>query len=222
MLFGSKFRSALLIVSLLAIVAGCDSGVKEKVAGEEMDGKKVEQSDAPAAGGFDVAVAEGGALTFNAPDSWKKVKPRSFVVEYEITIPKSAGEADDAEDGRLTIMGAGGSVEANVERWYGQYSQPDGGQTKDVAKVTETSVGDCKVTWVDITGTLLDRPGGPMAGGEVVERENYRTMGAIIQAGEVGQYFVKLYGPGKTISDNEEAFKAFVESLKVNQEAKGM
>ena len=61
-----------------------------------------------------------------------------------------------------------------------------------------------------------------MAGGEVVERENYRTMGAIIQAGEVGQYFVKLYGPGKTISDNEEAFKAFVESLKVNQEAKGM
>ncbi|QEG22981.1 hypothetical protein [Mariniblastus fucicola] len=172
--------------------------------------------------GFDVSVAEGGALTFKAPASWKKVKPRSFVVEYEIAVPKSEGEAEDAADGRLTIMGAGGSVQANIDRWYGQYTQPDGGETKDASKVTETMIGETKVTWVDITGTLMDTPGGPMAGGKVVERENYRTLAAIVQAGEHGQYFIKLYGPGKTISDNEAAFKAFVESLEINDEARGL
>ena len=237
----SKSFFALLMCSVVAIIAGCDAGVKEKVTEEDsvteanVDSESAapdsgssdtkasdtKASDAMPAGGFEVAVAEGGALMFNAPDAWKKVKPRSFVVEYEIAVPKSEGEADDAQDGRLTIMGAGGSVQANVDRWYGQYSQPDGGATKDVAKVTETNVGECKVTWVDITGTLMDKPGGPMSGGATVERENYRTLAAIIQASG-SQCFVKLYGPNKTISDNEAAFKSFVESLKINDAKKGM
>jgi hypothetical protein len=169
---------------------------------------------APAAGdGFEVAVAKGGALVFNAPSSWKKVKPRSFVVEYEISVPKSEGEAGDAADGRLTIMGAGGNVQANIDRWYGQYTQPDGSKTADNSTVTESKVAGCDVTWVDIEGTLMDRPGGPMAGGAVVERENYRTLASIIQAGDHGQYFIKLYGPVKTINDNEAAFRSFVQSL---------
>jgi len=171
--------------------------------------------------GFGVAVAD-GALNFTAPSTWKKMKPRSPMLAYEIAIPKSEGEADDAADGRLTIMGAGGSVEANLERWYGQYTQPDGGSTKDATKVVESKVGDCEVTWVDMSGTMLDKPGGPMSGGKVVEREGYRTLAAIVQAGEHGQYFVKVYGPKKTLTDNEAAFKAFVESLKINDEAKGL
>ena len=176
-------------------------------------GEKTEGSD----GSFDVEVAEGGALKLEAPASWNKVKPRSFVVEYEIAVPKSDG---DAADGRLTIMGAGGSVDANIQRWYGQYVQPDGGKTEDVAKVTNSDIAGSKVTWVDIKGTLLDKPGGPMAGGKTVERENYRTLAAIIQTDEHGQYFVKLYGPAKTITDNEAAFKGFIESLSINDDAK--
>ena len=138
------------------------------------------------------------------------MKPRSFVVEYEISVPKSEG---DAADGRLTIMGAGGNVQANIDRWYGQYTQPDGSKTADNSTVTESEVAGCEVTWVDIEGTLMDRPGGPMAGGKVVERENYRTLASIVQAGEHGQYFIKLYGPVKTINDNEASFRSFVQSL---------
>lgn len=176
------------------------------------------------AAGFKVSVAEGGALTFDAPAGWKKadVKRGMFGPEFEIAVPKSEGEAKDAKDGRLTIMGAGGSIEANINRWYGQYSQPDGSDTKDASKVTESKVGDCETTFVDIKGTLMDKAGGPMSGGPVIERENYRMLAAIVQAGEHGQYFIKLYGPNKTISDNEAAFKSFVESLQVNDEAKGL
>ena len=57
-----------------------------------------------------------------------------------------------------------------------------------------------------------------MAGGKMIERENYRTLAAIVQTGEFGQYFIKLYGPGKTIADQEEAFKSFVESVTINAE----
>ena len=161
-----------------------------------------------------------GAVKFTLPANWESVKPRSFVVEHEIKVPKSEG---DEADGRLTIMGAGGSIEANLERWYGQYSQPDGSESKDAAKTSESTVADCKVTWFDLSGTMLDKPGGPFAGGEMIKRENYRTLAAIVQAGdEVGQYFVKVYGPSKTISDNEAAFRAFVESLAVNPNAKGL
>jgi len=83
-------------------------------------------------------------------------------------------------------------------------------------------VGKSKVIWVDIKGTLLDRAGGPMAGGEVVERENYRMLAAIVQTGEHGQYFIKLYGPSMTVTKNEAAFRGFVESLKVDDDSKGL
>jgi len=74
--------------------------------------KKVQQISS-----FKVAVGEGGGLTFQAPSIWEQARPRSNMVEYEISVPKSNG---DDKNGRLTIMGAGGSVEANINRWYGQ------------------------------------------------------------------------------------------------------
>lgn len=171
--------------------------------------------------GFDVTVAD-GALNLKAPATWESVKPRYNMIDAEIKIPKSEGEGEDERDGRLTIMGAMGTVEANINRWYLQYSQPDGSDTADAAKITETKINGLDVTWVDIKGTLLDRPGGPMAGGKVIERENYRTLAAIVQTGEFGQYFIKLYGPGQTIADQEKAFKAFVESMTINAEKEDM
>lgn len=249
-----KFLSALCLCFLAVSFAGCDSAKKEVAKEKKEGGLKVqsvtmgvqqlemnmEEEEATlkrmeAAKGedvaetekpmekvetFDVSIAE-GALNFKAPVTWEKGKPTAGFVESEIAVPMSEG---DENNGRLTIMRASGSIEANVQRWYGQYTQPDGGSTEDVSTVMETKIGDTesRVTWVDIKGTLQDRKGGPMAGGAVVERENYRMLAAIIQAGEHGQCFVKLYGPDKTITDNKEAFKSFVESLKINDAAKGL
>ncbi len=50
------------------------------------------------------------------------------IVEHEFAIPAAEG---DKADGRFTIMAAGGSVDANIDRWYAQFSQPDGGSTKE-------------------------------------------------------------------------------------------
>jgi hypothetical protein len=39
-------------------------------------------------------------------------------------------------------------------------------------------------------------------------------LGAIIVGGEQGNYFVKAYGPKKTMDASEEAFKKMIESVK--------
>lgn len=154
-----------------------------------------------------------GKMVFTAPKGWVKKKPASRIVEVEFEAP--AAEGDD-KGGRLTVMGAGGSVEENLNRWYGQFTQPDGKSTKDAAKVQKMSVAGQEVHYVDIAGTYKDQPGGPFAGGQTVMRENYRMLGAIVRSKEAGNYFLKFYGPKKTIDANEKAFQSLVESLQIN------
>ncbi len=158
-----------------------------------------------------VQVAKGN-IHFQASGDWKKVKPRSNMLEFEIKVPKIEG---DSKDGRLTIMGAGGSIEQNIDRWKGQFTQSDGSSTTDHTKVENKEINGQKVTMVDITGTYIDMPGGPFAGGQKIERPDYRMLAAIIQTKADGNYFVKLYGPAKTIGKNEKKFKAMIESVNV-------
>jgi hypothetical protein len=146
-------------------------------------------------------------LTLTAPEGWEKKQPASTIIAYEFHAPAAK---DDKQNGRLTIMKAGGSVEANIDRWYAQFSQPDGSKTKDRAKVEKETIAGKTVHVADISGTYKDQR-GPMA--PAVERENYRMLGAIIET-DGGNFFVKLYGPAKTIAEHEKTFRAMLESLK--------
>ncbi len=148
-----------------------------------------------------------GQLRMVAPENWKTMKPATNIVEHEFAVPASEG---DEQPGRLTVMGAGGSVDANIERWYGQFSQPDGSSTKDKAKVSKITVAGEEVHLVDISGTFKDQK-GPFA--PAVEREKYRMLGAILVTKKQGNYFIKLTGPRRTVGDNEEGFDKLVKSL---------
>ena len=55
--------------------------------------------------------------------------------------------------------------------------------------------------------------GGPF--GPKTERENYRMLGAIIETANDGRYFVKLYGPRKTIDKQAAQFKKMIQGVKV-------
>ena len=153
-----------------------------------------------------------GQLVLSAPGEWEQKQPRTRIVEHEFAAPAADG---DSEAGRLTIMGAGGSVDANIQRWIGQFSQDDGSKTEDAAKVEKKKIAGMEVRLVDISGTYKDMPGGPFAGGKTIERPNYRMLAAIIVSGDpnVGNYFLKFYGPKKTIDANEKPFRKMVESL---------
>jgi hypothetical protein len=156
-------------------------------------------------------VVAGGNIQFTASGKWKPVTPRSRMLESELQIPKVG---DDENNGRLTIMGAGGDIDANINRWKGQFTQPNGSDTSDKTKVEEKKIADQTVHMVDITGTFLDSVGGPMSG-KKVERTNYRMLAAIIETDANGKYFVKFYGPKATVDKNAKAFKKMIESLKM-------
>lgn len=155
------------------------------------------------------SIASGG-LSLSAPAGWKRVPPKSAIVETEFSIP---AEGEGEQPGRMTVMGAGGSVAANVDRWYGQFSQPDGSATKDKAVTKTLKLAGCTVTMVDIPGTYKDQPGGPFAGGKSVDRPNYRMLAAIVETADQGSYFLKFYGPAATVAKHADGFRAMIEGM---------
>ena len=155
---------------------------------------------APAPTGPDVDI---DVLRLSAPEKWVRKQPRSTMLVAEFALPKAEG---DAQDGRLTVMSAGGTIEENIDRWRKQFGGKPEKETKD-----EVELGGVTVTVVDFTGKYSDQA-GPFAPG--VEREGYRMLGAIIPV--KGQlYFVKAYGPEKTMDAQGEAFRNFLKTLKI-------
>lgn len=150
-----------------------------------------------------------GSLSLEAPEGFERVQPKSGMIEAEFTVPSEG----DLPAGRMTVMGAGGSIEANIDRWCGQFAQPDGGDTK--AKLTKKSfkVAGCTVTLVDIPGTYLDQPGGPFAGGPTVKRPGYRMLAAIVETPEQGNSFLKFYGPAATVERHADGFQKMIEGM---------
>src|SRR6188768_3484599 len=121
-----------------------------------------------------------GKLMLTAPANWVEKKPAINFIEAEYSIPPAAG---DENSGRLTAMGAGGSVEDNIKRWADQFAR-EGGAVKP--KLDKLTTGGAEIQLVDLAGTYKDSPGGPFAGGKTVMRNNYRMLGAIIQTKDKG------------------------------------
>jgi hypothetical protein len=148
-----------------------------------------------------------GQLTLTVPGEWVRKQPTVNMIEHEYAAPTAeAGQAD----GRLTMMLAGGSLDANIERWVGQFSAGKGGN-KPVAKRESLKAGEQKVEWVDIEGTYQDRR-GPLA--PAVARDNYRMLGAIVETKGGGLFFLKFYGPKATMDKHEAAFRSMVEGIR--------
>jgi len=165
---------------------------------------------APAAADARVFTIADGGFSLSAPAGWQRVQPKSGIVETEFSIP---GTDAEAAAGRMTVMGAGGSVEDNINRWYGQFSQPDGAATKDRATTKKMKVAGCDVTLVDVSGTYKDMPGGPFAGGAAIERPEYRMLAAIVETPRGSREFLKFYGPAATVGAHADGFRTMVEGM---------
>lgn len=163
-------------------------------------------SVAPAAEGKPFEI--GGKYLLTPPENWVSKEPRSRIVEFEFEVPASEG---DDTPGRVTVMGAGGGVQANIDRWKGQFKAGEGEEV--AADVKKQTVADQEVHVVDIKGIYLDKP-GPFVPGPGTERPNYRMIGAVIVTKDAGQYFVKMYGPQKTMDAAQSGFQKMIEGLK--------
>lgn len=151
-------------------------------------------------------------LKFDPPPEWVSKPPASSMRVAEFALPKTAG---DSEDATLTIFffGAtqGGNVQANIDRWIGQMSQPDGRASKDVAKTSTMTSHGLKISMVDVTGTYVAEvsPGST----EHFNKPNFRQRAGYIDT-PGGPYFVKLVGPEKTVAKWNDSFEGFLKTLR--------
>ena len=152
------------------------------------------------------------------PGSWRPVEPEfPRFRKLQFALPRIEG---DTADGVFIIYhfgkGGGGSLEDNLERWYGMMEQPEGKSSKEVGKVAEIEAGQgekaIKITWLDLPGTYLDRP-FPRSP-EVTKRAHYRLFAAYVDGGSEGPYWVRAYGPDKTMLAEREGFEGFLKSLR--------
>jgi hypothetical protein len=191
------FRPFRLPIALAALILFAPRAAPAAEESKEEDDPKARE----------VVLAE-GAFRLTAPKGWKRERPRSRIVEHEFSVP---GEKEGEDPGRLTIMAAGGSLEANLERWLGQFAD----RKEERVEPEKIEVARQKVYLVDISGTFRDQR-GPFS--PAVERPNYRMLGAILETKDHGNLFLKLTGPAKTIEFQAKAFREFVESLKPGRE----
>jgi hypothetical protein len=155
-----------------------------------------------------------GKIVLMAPASWVRKTPKVRFIDHEFAVPAEKG---DSEDGRVTVMGAGGSIEANIDRWIGQFSQPDGSETKNQTREPERkkTISGLEVHFVDLAGTYKDMPRPFDPNSPAVERKDYRMLAAIVASPTLGNYFIKLYGPKQTVTAHAGQFRKMIDGMKV-------
>ena len=159
-----------------------------------------------------VAVTAAAGLKFDAPKEWVSKPPSSTMRVAEYSLPKTGADPEDASLVVYFFGGQGGSVQANLDRWIGQVSQPDGKEAKDVAKTsTLQSKTGLKITLVDVSGTYVAEttPGSTAR----LNKPGFRQLAAVVET-TGGPYFVKLVGPQATVAKWQGSFSTFLSSLR--------
>jgi hypothetical protein len=179
-------RAIVLLVSLAVRVLAADDGRMEEVAG----------------------------LRFAVPEGWERVEATSPVRAAQFRIPRAGRKQ---EDGELILLQygvrKGGTALDFAQRWYAQFTEPDGRASKEAASVTRRSVNGLTVEVIDLAGTY--RPAmGPM---EHRVKPNWRLLGAVVEDGDRGPWYWRAVGPAETMEKAKAGFDALIGTLEVRR-----
>lgn len=208
-----KLRSPMVLPLIAALAAAC-SKTPEPTATSAPEPPATSKPATPApaapapaapAGGQPTAAGE---LAWDAPASFESAPNPNAMRKATYKIKRAAGDTEDAE---LSISQAGGSVDANITRWVGQFSQ----KSDDSPKRTELKVNDIKVTVAEIKGTFA---GSGMPGMPAQDpKSSYAMLGAIAETPSGELWFFKMTGPEKTVTAARADFDKLVNSLRVKK-----
>lgn len=151
----------------------------------------------------------GKALQWTAPSGWQ-VGPERPMRAATYLIPASGGDREGAEC--AIFLNIGGGVQANIDRWIGQFTQSDGSPSAAKARQQRETVNGYAVTTVDLTG--IYNPGGMAMGlpQPATPKPRYRLLGAIVESA-AGEVFFKMTGPEKTMATAQKEFRTLLESI---------
>ncbi len=150
------------------------------------------------------------SLVFEAPGEWVAEPPSSPMRRAQYRLQRVMGDAEDAEVTIFHFPGQGGSIQANLDRWISQFSQPDGSPISDV-KVSELDNTNIPLTVLDISGTYRGSM-GPM-GTTTNPKTNFRMLAAVAATSR-GHWFFKLTGPERTIQEWAASFHSFLDTIR--------
>ncbi|MFM7605709.1 MAG: hypothetical protein ACKO8Z_11005 [Prosthecobacter sp.] len=148
------------------------------------------------------AVIDAGGLKFKYSTPWM-LSDTPGMMRVATLLAKAEGSEKPLEAAFYVFPGGGGGVEANVNRWLGQFAAKP-----EYKKTEEIPVGGQKITLVTATGTFNDGP--PM--GAKTPKENYTLLGAIVPTPDGNNVFIKLTGPKDAILKLAESFRIMVVS----------
>jgi hypothetical protein len=147
--------------------------------------------------------AEAPSIAWTVPDSWQAVRnPNSMrVATYRV---RDAESADDGVD--ISVARAGGSTDANIARWQGQF------ESDPAMRRNDTNIQGLAVTLVDIQGTY--RGGGMVPGAPPQAHPGWTMLAAIVAPPAGAAYFFKVLGPSRAVDKARSAFGTLVQSFK--------
>ena len=150
-----------------------------------------------------------GGISFEGPKGWLSQKPSSSMRKAQFVVKGKGSEKAEVVFFHFG-PGAAGGVQANVQRWLGQFKEP---ADKLKAQITDETIDGTMVTYVTAEGTFMK---GPPFGGNKVPVPNSGLLGAIIDSKQ-GAVFIKATGPKNIIKSTEKALRAMVKTALKNK-----
>jgi hypothetical protein len=105
---------------------------------------------------------------------------------------------------------SGGGVEANIQRWIGQITLPEGSEPAQAVQRSTFTVNGMPAHFVAVNGGYDSSMGRPMGGGGGA-KAGYRLVGVVL-AGPEGNVFFKLTGPESTARAMETDLMTMIRS----------
>lgn len=165
-------------------------------------------AETPATG--DSTVAEFAGFTAPKPVTWRFRAPQGSsgmrVAEYSVP----GADGGDQADIIVYQFPGGGTLQANVERWKGQFKRADNAPIE--ATMQEIDAGGIKVVVAELAGDYRGMGKSEYAPDQILLAGMIETDGNPV--------FVQLVGPSKTVQANREAFLAMMRGIKVAEPMK--
>ena len=155
----------------------------------------------------DVDRVDVGGVTFEVPEGWEYQHPTSAMRRAEL------GVRDDDGTAGLVVFFFGhkgaGSAQDNIERWVGQFRNPDGSALADVKPVTRKVAG-LEVILVEVAGNYSSGMGDDAA----QQRQPGQRMIAAIVKTKKGPFYFKFLGDDEVVKGNRAALDGLLASMK--------
>lgn len=135
------------------------------------------------------------------PNGWRQVPPANSMRLAEIQVPDASGDAMKACT--IAFSTAGGSVQSNFERWFGQIRDAAGNPVK--SEIATSQVAGLTVSTVEMVGVYAGM-------GDGAPKPDWMLRGSIVET-STGLLFIKMTGPAEQMKAASASYKSMLDGL---------